>query len=96
MAKTGGTGVDLPLTEAEMNIHAALESIGLDSLLSIGIRNWWLRTLGLETTALAIVKAGSIEGFGKLAIADLKKNYDEGPDLSSDVANNTSLVNHVR
>lgn len=96
MAETGGRGVDLPLTEDEMNIHAALESIGLDSLVSIGIRNWWLRMLGPEIIALAIVKVGSIKGLRKLAIADRKKNYDEGPDLSSDVANNASLVNHMR
>ncbi|KID85709.1 Beta-ketoacyl synthase, partial [Metarhizium majus ARSEF 297] len=86
----------LSLPEDEMNIHVALESIGVDSLVSIEIRNWWRRTLGLETTALAIVKAGSIEGLGKLAIAALKKKYNEGPHLSSDVANNASLVNHMK
>lgn len=41
-------------------------------------------------------KAGCIEGLRKLAIADREKNYDEGPDLSSVVANNASMVNHMR
>ncbi|KAM3476998.1 hypothetical protein MY8738_006692 [Beauveria namnaoensis] len=70
----------LSLPEDEMNIHATLESIGVDSLVSIEIRNWWRRTLGLETTAVEIMKAGTIEGLGKLAVSSLKKKYGMGED----------------
>ncbi|PMB72945.1 Compactin diketide synthase mokB [Beauveria bassiana] len=68
----------LSLPEDEMNIHATLESIGVDSLVSIEIRNWWRRTLGLETTAVEIMKAGTIKGLGKLAVSSLKKKYVMG------------------
>ncbi|PQK08615.1 hypothetical protein BB8028_0001g06890 [Beauveria bassiana] len=70
----------LSLPEDEMNIHATLESIGVDSLVSIEIRNWWRRTLGLETTAVEIMKAGTIEGLGTLAVSSLKKKYGMGED----------------
>ncbi|KAH0598385.1 Polyketide synthase [Metarhizium humberi] len=80
----------LSLSEDEMDIHAPLESIGVDSLVSIEIRNWWRRTIGLEITASEIVKAGSIQGLGKLLVTGLKTKYTKGSDLPSDAANNAS------
>lgn len=80
----------LSLSEDEMDIHAPLESIGVDSLVSIEIRNWWRRTIGLEITASEIVKAGSIKGLGKLLVIGLKKKYTKGSDLPSDAANKAS------
>jgi len=43
-------------------VGMSLTSIGVDSLVSIEIRNWWRRTLGMDITVLEIINAGTIEG----------------------------------
>ena len=78
----------LALPEENLDIHASLESIGVDSLVSIEIRNWYRRTIGLEITVLEILKAGTIEGLGRKAISSLKekykvKNIGEGEDAGN-------------
>ncbi|KAJ6441348.1 KR domain-containing protein [Purpureocillium lavendulum] len=65
----------LALPEEDLDIGMTLESIGVDSLVSIEIRNWWRRSIGLEITVLEILNAGTIEGLGKLAIASLGEKY---------------------
>ncbi|KAH8678404.1 putative polyketide synthase [Xylariales sp. PMI_506] len=65
----------LLLPEEDMDIGMNLESIGVDSLLCIEIRNWWRRTLGCNITVLEIKNAATIEGLGRLAIASLQKKY---------------------
>ncbi|KAH8646185.1 putative polyketide synthase [Xylariales sp. PMI_506] len=65
----------LLLPEEDMEVSMTLESIGVDSLMCIEIRNWWRRTLGCNITVLEIKNAGTIEGLGKLAISSLKKKY---------------------
>lgn len=58
----------LALPEEDLDVGMTLESIGVDSLVSIEIRNWWRRSIGLEVTVLEILNAGTIEGLGRLAI----------------------------
>ena len=65
----------LLLPEEDLDISLSLDSIGIDSLVSIEIRNWWRKMLGLEITVLEIMKAGTIEGLGKLAIEQLKAKF---------------------
>ncbi|KAK2601916.1 hypothetical protein QQS21_004507 [Conoideocrella luteorostrata] len=65
----------LALPEEDLGITLTLESIGVDSLASIEIRNWWRRTIGLEITVLEILNAETIEGLGKRAISSLKEKY---------------------
>lgn len=65
----------LLLPEENLDVSLSLVSIGIDSLVSIEIRNWWRKMLGLEITVLEIMNAGTIEGLGKLAITSLKKKF---------------------
>jgi aryl carrier-like protein len=65
----------LLLPEEDLDVTLTLSSIGIDSLVSIEIRNWWRKMLGLDITVLQIMNAGTIEGLGKLAITSLKKKY---------------------
>lgn len=65
----------LLLPEENLDISLTLTAIGIDSLVSIEIRNWWRKILGLEITVLEITNAGTIEGLGKLAVASLKEKY---------------------
>ncbi|RCI16826.1 hypothetical protein L249_1723 [Ophiocordyceps polyrhachis-furcata BCC 54312] len=69
----------LLLPEDTLDTSMSLASIGIDSLASIEIRNWWRRTLGVDKSVLEIMNAGTIEGLGKLAISSLKKKH-EGDD----------------
>lgn len=81
MGKTLFEYFDLP--EEDLDIKVTLESIGVDSLVSIEIRNWWRRTLGLETTAMEIMNCGTIEGLGKMAVPALKKKYARTDDADA-------------
>jgi len=65
----------LALPEEDLDVGMTLESIGVDSLVSIEIRNWWRRSIGLEVTVLEILNAGTIEGLGRLAISSLGEKY---------------------
>lgn len=66
----------LSLPEEDLKIDATLESIGVDSLTSIEIRNWWRRSLGLDITVLEIMNCGTIQGLALCAIGMLKKKYN--------------------
>ncbi|PHH92860.1 hypothetical protein CDD83_4282 [Cordyceps sp. RAO-2017] len=59
----------------------SLSSMGIDSLVSIEIRNWWRRTLGDDLSVLEITNAGTVEGLGKMAITSLQQRYDDKPEL---------------
>lgn len=65
----------LLLSEENLDTSLSLTSIGIDSLVSIEIRNWWRKILGLDITVLEITNAGTIMGLGKLAVLSLKEKY---------------------
>lgn len=69
----------MQLPEEQLDVKTKLVSIGVDSLVSIEIRNWWRRTLGLDTTVLEIMNAATIEGLGKLALSMLQKKHGVEP-----------------
>ncbi|KJZ77319.1 hypothetical protein HIM_03043 [Hirsutella minnesotensis 3608] len=52
-----------------------MAAMGIDSLVSIEIRNWWRRTLGVDISILDIVNAETVEQLGKIAIASLQEKY---------------------
>lgn len=60
----------------ELDAEQTLTDLGVDSLLTIEIRNWWRRTLGLEASTLDILGAGTITGLAKLAVHGLKSKVD--------------------
>lgn len=65
----------LALPQDSLDVHTSLESIGVDSLVSIEVRNWYRRTTGLDITVLEILKTGSIEGLGRKFVTSLKEKY---------------------
>ena len=48
----GGEDIDLSLTPA---------TIGVDSLITIEVRNWWKQNLGIDVSVLELMNGGSIE-----------------------------------
>ncbi|KAK5991611.1 Highly reducing polyketide synthase gloL [Cladobotryum mycophilum] len=66
------------IPEENLDVTTTLESMGIDSLVSIEIRNWWRQKLGVEVSVLEIKNAAVIGGLGKLAVSALKKKYAEG------------------
>ena len=51
----------------------SLSGLGVDSLVSIEIRNWWRHTLGVNTSVLEIMGSSSIAMLGKLAADGITK-----------------------
>ncbi|PFH62884.1 hypothetical protein XA68_11440 [Ophiocordyceps unilateralis] len=66
----------LLLPEETLDTSMSLTSIGIDSLASIEIRNWWRRSLGSDKSVLEIMSAGTIEGLGRLAVQTLQKKHE--------------------
>jgi aryl carrier-like protein len=63
----------------ELDVKQLLSALGVDSLVTIEIRNWWRRRLGLEISVLEILSSSSIEDLGKLAADGLRGKYHTGP-----------------
>lgn len=57
----------------ELETSQTLSGLGVDSLVTIEIRNWWRRSLGVEVSTLEILGAGTINGLAGLAIEGLKR-----------------------
>jgi hypothetical protein len=57
----------------ELEAFQTLSGLGVDSLVTIEIRNWWRRNLGVEVSTLEILGAGTISGLAALAIEGLTK-----------------------
>jgi hypothetical protein len=62
----------------DLDISQTLSGLGVDSLVTLEIRNWWKRSLGLEISTLEILGAGTIEGLARLAVEGLKKRFGAG------------------
>ncbi|KAG4273107.1 acetyltransferase [Fusarium proliferatum] len=60
----------------EMDPTATLTSLGVDSLVTIEIRNWIKRTFGgVEVSTLEILNSGTIEGLARLTLDGLKTRF---------------------
>ena len=64
-------------SDDELDPKRTLADMGVDSLVSIEIRNWWRRTLGLEISVLEIMNAGSVERLGSVAVEGLKAKFGD-------------------
>lgn len=62
-------------SEEELDVDRAPWDLGVDSLVSIEIRNWWRQTLGLEINMLEILDAKSIRELGKMAARGLREKF---------------------
>lgn len=56
----------------DLDVNMTLSGLGVDSLVAIEIRNWWRRTLGINTSVLELMGAGSIASLGDLAAEGIK------------------------
>lgn len=63
------------IPEEDMDINMSLEAMGIDSLVSIELRNWWRGTLGVDISVLEMTSAGTVGRLGILAIESLKKKH---------------------
>jgi NADPH:quinone reductase-like Zn-dependent oxidoreductase/2-polyprenyl-3-methyl-5-hydroxy-6-metoxy-1,4-benzoquinol methylase len=61
----------------ELNLDAPLATIGIDSLISIEVRNWIRRRLGAEVTVLEIVRAENLKHLGATVQEKLVEKYQE-------------------
>lgn len=57
--------------------YAQVAAMHIDSLMTVEIRNWSRRYLDLDVPLTSIVKAGTIEGLGKLIINVLRSKYQK-------------------
>lgn len=61
--------------DEEVDVTVALSSIGVDSLVSIELRNWFRQKIGVPFTVVEIVGAASIAELGKMAAAKLAEKH---------------------
>jgi NADPH:quinone reductase-like Zn-dependent oxidoreductase/NAD(P)-dependent dehydrogenase (short-subunit alcohol dehydrogenase family) len=57
----------------------SLASTGMDSLMTIEIRNWWRQTFGASISSLQLTSAPNFAQLGKLAARQLRDRYQAGP-----------------
>lgn len=62
-------------SEAELDLDAPLGAVGIDSLVSIELRNWIRRRIGAEVTVLEIVRAESLARLGETVQGKLIEKY---------------------
>ncbi|KAK5988830.1 Highly reducing polyketide synthase pspA [Cladobotryum mycophilum] len=58
-----------------LNVDDSLESLGVDSLVSIELRNWFRQRLGFEMTSLEILASPSLLALGQHSASMLKKKF---------------------
>lgn len=61
--------------EGELDLEAPLAAVGIDSLISIELRNWIRRRLGAEVTVLEIVRAESVRSLALTVQTKLVEKY---------------------
>ncbi|KAI4253408.1 MAG: hypothetical protein L6R42_007591, partial [Xanthoria sp. 1 TBL-2021] len=70
-------------SEEDLDMKQPLAALGVDSLVAIEIRDWWLQGLGLEISILEIMNAESIEQLGWNALHGLLQlRYEASKDSS--------------
>lgn len=61
--------------EGELDLDAPLAAVGIDSLVSIELRNWIRRSLGAEVSVLEIARAESLARLGETVQGKLVEKY---------------------
>jgi acyl transferase domain-containing protein/NADPH:quinone reductase-like Zn-dependent oxidoreductase/SAM-dependent methyltransferase len=59
----------------QVDLKLSLPAFGVDSLISIEIRNWWRQTLGVDVSVLQLISGGSFADLGKKAVEQLREKY---------------------
>lgn len=61
--------------DQEVDVSLSLQDFGVDSLVSIELRNWWKQAFGVDITVLQLMNSGSLMGLGQKAVEQLKQKY---------------------
>lgn len=62
-------------SDEPLDLNISLSALGIDSLISIELRNWFRQRLGLDLTVFDIVEASSIRQLGLIAAVKLTEKY---------------------
>lgn len=62
-------------SEEDLDLSMPMSSLGVDSLVSIELRNWFRQKVGVEFTVLEIVNSASLNALGEQAAARLKEKF---------------------
>ena len=63
----------------ELDLEAPLSSLGVDSLISVELRNWLRQKVGVEITVLEIANSGSLLALGEHTAAMLGQKFQVRP-----------------
>lgn len=61
--------------DTKLDLAQPLAALGVDSLVSIELRNWCKQAFGINVTVLELMNSGSIEELGNLVVSRLKTKY---------------------
>lgn len=70
------------IPHAEGYTQEEWSDIAIDSLMTIEIRNWFRRNLGLEVSVIDITNAGTVGGLSKVTIKALRDKYNPEPGVA--------------
>jgi NADP-dependent 3-hydroxy acid dehydrogenase YdfG/aryl carrier-like protein len=62
-------------SDQEVDLALSLKDFGVDSLVSIELRNWWKQAFGADVTVLQLMNGGSFMGLGQKAVDQLKQKH---------------------
>ncbi|KAF6813394.1 polyketide synthase [Colletotrichum plurivorum] len=62
-------------SRADASVSRSLASLGMDSLMTIEVRNWWRAAFGVDVNLLQLTSAPSFEHLGKLAARHMKERF---------------------
>lgn len=61
--------------DKEVDLKSTLQDFGVDSLVSIELRNWWKQAFGADVTVLQLMNTGSFMGLGQKAVDQLRQKH---------------------
>lgn len=64
---------ELDQADEDVLASVSMESLGIDSLITIEVRNWWRRTFGSQISSMQLINAGNFLQLAALAITQLKE-----------------------
>lgn len=74
--ETGTTLVGFMMRSVDdLDLNTAMSSLGVDSLVSIELRNWFRQKVGVEFTVLEVVSSASLMALGEQAAKQLKEKF---------------------
>lgn len=63
--------------DQDVDLTSSLQDFGVDSLVSIELRNWWKQAFGADVTVLQLMNSGSFLGLGQKAVDQLKQKHSK-------------------